>query len=63
MPEAMARAMGSDAQARRQLADLLAERCLAEYVSLCGGCESANRCRQSVHRSHGGGTADNVPTQ
>jgi hypothetical protein len=56
MPEALARAMGSDAQARRQLADLLAERCLAEYVSLCGGCESANRRRQSVRRGHGGGT-------
>jgi hypothetical protein len=49
LPEALGLAMASDAQARRQLADLLAERCLAEYVSLCDG-------RELVSRTHGGGT-------
>lgn len=35
LPDALARAMCTDARARRQLADLLSERCLADYRQLC----------------------------
>jgi hypothetical protein len=37
LAEGMTQAIGTDAQARRQLADLLAQRCLAGYLQLCCG--------------------------
>lgn len=37
VPEGLERAMGTGGEARRQLADLLADRCLAGYASLCQG--------------------------
>ncbi|WP_249222990.1 polysaccharide pyruvyl transferase family protein [Noviherbaspirillum sp. L7-7A] len=45
VPEGVMQAMGTDPQARLQLADLLAERCLAEYVSLCRRRESVRQHR------------------
>jgi hypothetical protein len=43
LPEGLRRAMATDAQARRELADRLAENCLAGYASLCVGRESVRR--------------------
>jgi hypothetical protein len=54
VPEGVMQAMGTDAQTRRQLADLLAGRCLAGYVSLCRQPESARQGR-SYRPGHASG--------
>jgi hypothetical protein len=46
VPEGLNRAMGTDPQARQQLADLLAERCLAGYALLCRGADRRWRERR-----------------
>jgi len=49
-PEGMKQALGTDPQARRELADLLAKRCLAGYVLLCRRRESTRQPQPAMTR-------------